>query len=74
MRAALLPAWSFPGLHALVTTGDELKLDMLAGDVTNLTTGKTAKVEGMSPIIADIIAADGSLKWAVQRVEAAART
>jgi 3-isopropylmalate/(R)-2-methylmalate dehydratase small subunit len=68
-----LPAWSFPGLHELVTTGDELKLDMLAGDVTNLTTGKTAKVEGMSPIIADIIAADGSLKWAVQRVAAAAQ-
>jgi 3-isopropylmalate/(R)-2-methylmalate dehydratase small subunit len=68
-----LPAWSFPGLHALVTTGDELKMDMLAGDVTNLTTGKTAKVEGMSPIIGDIIAADGSLKWAVQRVAAAGR-
>lgn len=68
-----LPAWSFPGLHAMVSTGDELKLDMLSGDVSNLTTGQTAKVPGMSPIIGDIIAADGSLRWAVKRVEAAGR-
>jgi 3-isopropylmalate/(R)-2-methylmalate dehydratase small subunit len=65
-----LAAWSFPGLHALVNTGDEIRLDMLSGDVTNLTTKTVAKVDGMSPIIADIIAADGSLKWAVQRVAA----
>jgi 3-isopropylmalate/(R)-2-methylmalate dehydratase small subunit len=65
-----LAAWSFPGLHALVNTGDEIRLDMLSGDVTNLTTKTVAKVDGMSPIIADIIEADGSLKWAVQRVAA----
>jgi hypothetical protein len=41
-----LATWAFPGLHALVNTGDELKMDLLAGDVTNLATGNTAKVEG----------------------------
>lgn len=66
-----LAVWAFPGLHALVNTGDELKMDLLAGDVTNLTTGKTVKVEGMSPIIGSIIAADGSLNWAVKRVSEA---
>lgn len=66
-----MPVWAYPGLQGLANSGDELKMDLLGGGVLNLTTGRASKVEGMSPIIGSILASEGSLNWAINRVAAA---
>lgn len=68
-----MPVWAFSGLRELVNSGDELKMDLLAGDAVNLTTGTAFSVDGMSPIIGSILAAGGSLNWAIERVSAEKR-
>lgn len=70
-RAAIdqgFPVWSMPGIHAFVAQGDYLEIDLATGGACNLTTEATAAFTPISPLILDIVAADGSLNWAIQRV------
>jgi 3-isopropylmalate dehydratase small subunit len=66
-----LPTWVFEGLHDLVDNGDQLEIDLAQGFATNRTSGKTRQFKPVSPIILDILAADGSRNWALRRVGAA---
>lgn len=71
-RAAIdfgMPAWSFPGIAALVSDGDQLEIDLATGVARNLTTGAQAQFKPVSPIILDILAAGGSEGWALTRVQ-----
>lgn len=73
MRAAVdagVAAWSLPGLVELVSTGDHLHLDLATGQAHNLTTGASAQLDPVSPIILDILAAGGTDLWALARVAA----
>ena len=70
-RAAIdqgFPVWSMPGIHAFVSQGDMLEIDLVSGDAHNRTTGQSAAFTPISSLILDIVAADGSLNWAMQRV------
>ena len=70
-RAAIdfgVPAWPLPGISGLVESGDELEVDLTAGNATNLTTGKSAQFLPVSSVILDILSAGGSTNWALRRI------
>lgn len=71
LRAAIdagVITWSLRGISDLVTTGDELQVDLETGAATNLTTGKSAKLPAVSPIVLDILTAGGTRPWALDQV------
>lgn len=74
-RAAIdqgFAVWAMAGIQAFVSQGDRLDIDLATGDAVNRTTGKTAAFAPVSPLILDILGADGSLNWAVRRAAATA--
>ena len=62
-----LVAWPYPGICALVSSGDHLELDLESGHALNRTTGGTANFRPLSPIVLDILRAGGSFPLALQR-------
>jgi 3-isopropylmalate/(R)-2-methylmalate dehydratase small subunit len=72
-RAAVdqgLLAWSFAGLHDLVTTGDLLEIDLAGGRARNLSAGRIAQLKPVAPLVLEICQAGGSRNWALRRVGA----
>ncbi|WP_242128696.1 hypothetical protein [Sphingobium sp. Sx8-8] len=64
--------WAMPGISALATTGDRLAIDLATGEAANCDSGRTEQFAPVSPLILDIVAAGGSLDWALGRVKTAA--
>lgn len=74
-RAAIdqgFPVWAMPGIAAFVSQGDLLAIDLESGEAHNETTGERGSFTPVPPLILDILRADGSLFWAMQRVGAPA--
>lgn len=70
-RAAIdagVPCWSFPGITALATTGDRIRVDLRTGGFANLTTGAVATLAPVSQIVLDILDAGGADRWALRRL------
>lgn len=63
--------WAFPGIASFAVTGDQIEIDLLSGSAVNLTSGATRQFAPVSQLILDIVAAGGSLDWALNRVGAA---
>lgn len=75
-RAAIdqgLTVWQVPGISAFVETGDRLDID-LAGGIARRTGNEKASealvFKPVSPLILDIVDADGSNNWALRRIGA----
>ena len=62
-----LPTWAYPGLSAFVEAGDTLEFDLASGEARNITQGTAASFIPLSPVILDILAADGGFGWAKKR-------
>ena len=62
-----LPTWAYPGLNAFVNAGEQLELDLATGEARNLTRRTAASFAPLSPIVLDILAADGAFNWAKKR-------
>jgi 3-isopropylmalate/(R)-2-methylmalate dehydratase small subunit len=60
--------WTFSGISELVETGEEIEFNLESGLVKNLSQGSNKQLSPVSPIIIDILKADGSDKWALARV------
>lgn len=76
-RAAIdqgFAVWPMAGIQAFVSQGDLLEIDLATGKAHNRTTGVPAAFAPVSPLILNILEADGSLNWAMQRVSATAQT
>lgn len=72
-RAAVdhgLPVWSIQGLARIVSTGDQLELDLRNGVAQNLTSGEVMRFPSVPPLILEILNAGGSRDWALHRVGA----
>jgi 3-isopropylmalate/(R)-2-methylmalate dehydratase small subunit len=54
-----LPVLEVPGIHDLVETGQRLRVDIEAGTVQNLTTGKTIQGRAPTGLLLDMLRADG---------------
>jgi 3-isopropylmalate/(R)-2-methylmalate dehydratase small subunit len=54
-----LPVLEVPGIHDLVETGNRLRVDIEAGMVENLTTGKTIQGRAPSGLLLDMLRAGG---------------
>lgn len=65
------PIWAFPGISELVENGDHLEIDLATGKADNRTSGLSVTFKPVSPLILDILAAGGSLDWAINRAAAA---
>ena len=73
LRAAIdagVAVWAFPGISTMVSTGDEVQVDLATGHVQNLTTGRTRRYPPVDPTIMDILRAGGSEQWALQSIGA----
>lgn len=46
-----------------INTGDELKIDLAAGGIKNITQGKAYKSEGFPEFMQEIVAAGGLMNW-----------
>lgn len=58
-----LPVLVCPGINKMVATGDELEVDLGAGEVRNLTTGKSTKFKTPPQFVLDILATGGLLQY-----------
>jgi len=63
-------ALEVPGITGMVEEGDQLRVDMAAWTIENLTNGKRAKIEPYSELVQRIIGAGGILRVLKARVEA----
>ncbi|MCX7780910.1 MAG: 3-isopropylmalate dehydratase small subunit [Negativicutes bacterium] len=54
-----IPLLVCPGISNLVKRGDQLRIDVLSGDVINETTGETSTAEPLSDYIMTILASGG---------------
>ena len=54
-----LPVLEVPGIHDLVETGHRLRVDIEAGTVENLTTGKTIQGRAPTGLLLDMLRAGG---------------
>jgi 3-isopropylmalate/(R)-2-methylmalate dehydratase small subunit len=54
-----LPVLEVPGIHDLVETGQRLRVDIEAGTVQNLTTGKTIQGRAPTGLLLDMLRAGG---------------
>jgi 3-isopropylmalate/(R)-2-methylmalate dehydratase small subunit len=64
------PSFACPGVSALFEEGDELELDVTAGTVRNLTTGRSIQGKPYAPQLLEILEAGGLLALLVKRVKA----
>lgn len=62
-----LPALEVPGGTGLVTDGDELAVDVPAGTLTNLTTGRRRSVPPADPFLLEMLEAGGLIELAKSR-------
>ena len=58
-----LPLLEAPGTHALVNDGDQVRVDIKAGTVENLTTGKSAQGKPASPFLLQMLEAGGLIPF-----------
>jgi len=54
-----LPLLEAPGVHALADDGDRLRVDVQAGTVENLTSGKSLQTKAPSAFLLEMLAAGG---------------
>ena len=54
-----LPLLEAPGLHDLVETGDRLRVDIVTGEIQNLTSGKSMRGAPLPEFLLDMIKAGG---------------
>lgn len=64
-----LPAIEVPGVKALVTPGDVLRVDLAAGTVVNTATGAGASGRPADPFLVDMLDAGGLIALAAKRPE-----
>lgn len=58
-----LPLLEAPGVHALVNDGDQVRVDIEAGLVENLTTGKSLQGKPASPFLLQMLQAGGLIPF-----------
>jgi 3-isopropylmalate/(R)-2-methylmalate dehydratase small subunit len=54
-----LPLLEAPGIHPLVQDGDRIRVDIRAGTLENLTSGKTLECKAPSPFLLEMLEAGG---------------
>jgi 3-isopropylmalate/(R)-2-methylmalate dehydratase small subunit len=64
-----LPALEVEGITKLVSRGDRLRVDITTGEVTNVSTGATAKGSSADPFLVEMLAAGGLIALAAQRTD-----
>lgn len=62
-----LPAMTSPGISEFCRTGDRLQVDLLTGEVKNLTTGQTTQGTPLSDLILLFLEAGGMLNYYKQQ-------
>jgi len=58
-----LPILEVPGIHALVETGDRLRVDIANGSVTNLTSGKSLTATPPPDFLLEMLRAGGLIAF-----------
>jgi 3-isopropylmalate/(R)-2-methylmalate dehydratase small subunit len=58
-----LPILEVPGAHALIETGDRIRVDIEGGTVTNLTTGKTVQGVPAPEFLLEMLRAGGLIPF-----------
>lgn len=58
-----LPILEMPGVHALIETGDRIRLDIVKGTVTNLSSGKTLHTEPPPEFLREMLLAGGLIPF-----------
>lgn len=58
-----LPAITCPGICNMFSTGDEMRADLLTGEIENLTTGARIKGAPLSAYVLDLLRAGGVLNY-----------
>jgi 3-isopropylmalate/(R)-2-methylmalate dehydratase small subunit len=58
-----LPLLEAPGVHALVNDGDQVRVDIKAGTVENLTSGKSVQGKPASPFLLQMLEAGGLIPF-----------
>ena len=64
-----LPVLLCPGITEKVHLDDELSVDILEGNIKNLTTGEEPSATGLGPFAGKIISVGGMTEWIKQRRE-----
>ncbi|MGE5654359.1 MAG: 3-isopropylmalate dehydratase small subunit [Bacillota bacterium] len=54
-----LPALECKGISKMVKEGDELSVNLATGEISNLTTGRSAKAEGLNDYVLNILNSGG---------------
>jgi 3-isopropylmalate dehydratase small subunit len=62
-----LPILEAPGVHELVEDGDRVRVDIAAGTVTNLTTGKSLTTAPPPQFLLDMLRAGGLIPFLESR-------
>lgn len=62
-----LPVLTCPGITRLVEAGDELRVDLAAGTIENLTRGGSAATQGFTPLMLEIVACGGLVPYLRRR-------
>lgn len=65
-----LMAVAIPGISGFASQGDEIEVDLSAGQAKNVTSGATLAFEPISQVVLDIIQSGGSKEWALKRTGA----
>jgi 3-isopropylmalate/(R)-2-methylmalate dehydratase small subunit len=63
-----------PGIVDFVDTGERIELDVVAGEVRNLTTGKLLKFEPLPGVLREIVECGGEKGWIRSRLARGAAT
>ena len=63
-----LPVLVCPGVTDLVADGDEVSVDLEAGQVTNESTGESLDCDPIDPFLLDMLAAGGVIAYAKQGI------
>jgi 3-isopropylmalate/(R)-2-methylmalate dehydratase small subunit len=64
-----LPALEIGGVSDLVSDGDRIRVDIVAGLLRNLTTGESASGTAADPFLLEMLAAGGLIKLAAGRAD-----
>jgi 3-isopropylmalate/(R)-2-methylmalate dehydratase small subunit len=64
-----LPALISPGIQKGFRTGDDVRVDIHAGEIHNLSSGKTFKFEPLPEFLAKIVNAGGLLKYMAKQLQ-----
>ena len=64
-----LPAIKCPGVSRIFKTGDKIQVNLLTGEIKNLTTGAVAKGTPLTDFVLDLMASGGLLAYTKKRLQ-----